>query len=41
MFEFSVNKDMKKTLHKKGAGNREGSGTIMFNINYRGIEHYC
>ena len=33
MFEFSVNKDMKSMLHKKGGGSREDSGTFMSNFN--------
>jgi hypothetical protein len=29
VFEFSVNKDMKSMLHRKGGGSRESSGTFM------------
>jgi hypothetical protein len=39
MFELSVNKDMKSMLHKKGGGNRKGSGTFMSNTNCQGIEN--
>ena len=38
MFEFNVNKDMKK-IYYKGGDNREGSGTFMSNTNYQGIEN--
>ena len=34
MFEFSVNKDMKK-WYNKGGDNREGIGTIMSNTNWK------
>ena len=37
--EFSVSKDMKSMLHRKGGGNREGSGTFMANTNHQGIEN--
>ena len=40
-FEFGVYKDMKSTLHRKGGGCREGSGTFIYNINCQGIENYC
>ena len=33
MFEFSVSKDTKSMLHRKGGGNREGSGRFMSNTN--------
>ena len=39
MFEFSVRKDMKSMLHKKGRGSREGSNTSMSNTNCQGIEN--
>ena len=32
MFEFSVSKDMKSMVHKKGGDTRESSGTFMSNI---------
>ena len=34
MHKFSVSKDMKKKGYNKGGGNREGSGTFMFNTKY-------
>ena len=39
MFGFSVGKDMKPILHKKGGGSREGSHTFMSNTNYQGIKN--
>ena len=38
MFEFSRSKDMKSMLHKKGGGNREGSGTFMSNIIFKELK---
>ena len=39
MFEYSVSKDMKFMLHKKGDGSREGNNTFMSNTNCQGIEN--
>ena len=39
MFEFSVSKDMKSMLHRKGGGSREGSGTFLSNTICQGIEN--
>ena len=39
MFEFGVSKDMKNKWYKKRGGHREGSGTLLSNTNYQGIEN--
>jgi hypothetical protein len=39
MFDFSVGKDMTKKLYNKRGGSREGSGTLMSNIDYQQIEN--
>ena len=39
MFEFSVNKYMKKRGYNKGGGSREGNGTFMSNTNCQRIEN--
>ena len=39
MFEFSLSKDMISMLHKKEGGSREGSGTVISNTNWQGIEN--
>jgi hypothetical protein len=45
MFDFSVSKDMtkklynNKKLYNKRGGSREGSGTLMSNIDYQQIEN--
>ena len=43
MFEFSVSKDMKSMLHRKGGNSdsREGSDTFMSKTNCQGIENLC
>jgi hypothetical protein len=41
MFEFSVSKDMKFMIHRKGGDNREGRGLFMSNTNCQGIENNC
>ena len=38
IFELSVGKDMKSTLHIKGGGSRENNGTCILNSNCQGIE---
>jgi hypothetical protein len=35
IFEFGVNKDMKRELYNKGSANRGGSGTFLSNANYQ------
>ena len=40
LFEFSVSKDIKSIIHKKGGGNKERSGTFKSNTNCQGIENY-
>ena len=49
MFEFSVDKDLKKKIKRRrrrrrrneGGGSRKGSNTFMSNTNCQGIENYC
>ena len=39
MFDFSVSKDMKSMLLRKGGDNREGSNTFMSNTNCQRLEN--
>ena len=39
MLEFSVSRDMKSMVHKKGGGSREGSGTFMPYTNCQGFQN--
>ena len=39
MFEYSVSKDMKFMLHRKGGSNRKGRNTFMSNTNCQGSEN--
>ena len=41
MFKYSVSKDMKSMLYRKGGGSREGSGTFMSNTNWQGVDNQC